>query len=284
MTDTSGRMSLTPFAYYDPESQCLRMSQGTLVWEWGTYSQTLPKSGSMRDGQLYEHPMPGPHTGGSGSSSLLPTPVTQNNENRQSDGYGPNLGTALLGTPRASMYDFDDRPHHRGQLEGQITHLLLPTPVADNSRGLPQPGSDYGSLPNALLPTPVVNDMGAGKTPQQWDEWTATMQTRHGNSNGHGPSLAIETQRGLGPYQAACDRWASIIGRPPPNPTTNGDKPRLNPEFVEWMMGLPAGHVTGHGISRNACLKALGNGVVPQQAALALAILDPHPHGGDVDA
>ena len=36
-------------------------------------------------------------------------------------------------------------------------------------------------------------------------------------------------------------------------------------------MGLPAGHVTDPaiGISRNDQLKALGNGVVPQQAAEA---------------
>ena len=37
----------------------------------------------------------------------------------------------------------------------------LPTPVADNSRGLPQPGTDYASLPNvavSLLPTPTSRD------------------------------------------------------------------------------------------------------------------------------
>jgi DNA (cytosine-5)-methyltransferase 1 len=51
------------------------------------------------------------------------------------------------------------------------------------------------------------------------------------------------------------------------------DKPRLNPAFVEWMMGLPAGHVTGHGLSAAQELKMLGNGVVPQQAALALQLL-----------
>ncbi len=39
-------------------------------------------------------------------------------------------------------------------------------------------------------------------------------------------------------------------------------------------MGLPAGWVTAvPGVPRNAQLKALGNGVVPQQAALALAML-----------
>lgn len=39
-------------------------------------------------------------------------------------------------------------------------------------------------------------------------------------------------------------------------------------------MGLPAGWVTDvPGVPRNAQLKALGNGVVPQQAALALRLL-----------
>ena len=40
------------------------------------------------------------------------------------------------------------------------------------------------------------------------------------------------------------------------------------------MMGLPLGWVTGLGLSRTAELKMLGNGVVPQQAALALELLD----------
>ena len=41
-------------------------------------------------------------------------------------------------------------------------------------------------------------------------------------------------------------------------------------------MGLPGGWVTDvPGLSRNAQLKALGNGVVPQQAAMALRLLLP---------
>jgi DNA (cytosine-5)-methyltransferase 1 len=39
------------------------------------------------------------------------------------------------------------------------------------------------------------------------------------------------------------------------------------------MMGLPEGHVTGHGLSAAQELKMLGNGVVPQQARLALQLL-----------
>jgi DNA (cytosine-5)-methyltransferase 1 len=39
-------------------------------------------------------------------------------------------------------------------------------------------------------------------------------------------------------------------------------------------MGLPSGHVTEvPGLGRKAQLRALGNGVVPQQAALALRML-----------
>ena len=46
--------------------------------------------------------------------------------------------------------------------------------------------------------------------------------------------------------------------------------PRPSPEFVEWLMGLPEGWVCDvPGLTRNNQLKALGNGVVPQQCAAA---------------
>jgi DNA (cytosine-5)-methyltransferase 1 len=47
---------------------------------------------------------------------------------------------------------------------------------------------------------------------------------------------------------------------------------QLNPEFVEWMMGVAEGWVTGcPGLSRNDQLALLGNGVVPLQAAQGIA-------------
>ncbi|MEM9134312.1 MAG: hypothetical protein AAGE88_18330 [Actinomycetota bacterium] len=39
------------------------------------------------------------------------------------------------------------------------------------------------------------------------------------------------------------------------------------------MMGLPAGWVTDH-LNRRPALRVLGNGVVPQQAAAAIAFLE----------
>jgi DNA (cytosine-5)-methyltransferase 1 len=75
-----------------------------------------------------------------------------------------------------------------------------------------------------------------------------------------------------GQYAPAITRWEAATGRRAPRATD--DRRRLNPAFVEWMMGLPAGHVTDvPGLTRTAQLKALGNGVVPQQAAAALRLL-----------
>ena len=53
------------------------------------------------------------------------------------------------------------------------------------------------------------------------------------------------------------------------------DQGRLNPELTEWMMGYPAGWVTDPaiGLSWAQQLKACGNAVQPQTAALALHVL-----------
>ncbi|WP_382465472.1 DNA cytosine methyltransferase [Streptomyces noursei] len=77
-----------------------------------------------------------------------------------------------------------------------------------------------------------------------------------------------------GVYGPAVARWEHLTGRPAPGPTDALG--RLSPGFVEWMMGLPAGHVTDvPGLTRTQQLKALGNGVVPQQIEAALRFLAP---------
>lgn len=76
-----------------------------------------------------------------------------------------------------------------------------------------------------------------------------------------------------GTYEPAIRRWERIIGRVAPPPTEPGVRggPVLSPLFVEWLMGLPVGHVTAvKGLTRSEQLKLLGNGVVPRQAAAAL--------------
>lgn len=80
-----------------------------------------------------------------------------------------------------------------------------------------------------------------------------------------------------GQYWPAVERWESVVGRPAPlatQPSHRGDGNRLSAVFTEWMMGLPEGHVTDvPGLAWTRQIKALGNGVVPQQARLALDLL-----------
>lgn len=281
--------------------------------------------------------------------------------------------------------------------------------IADDYARLKSELPEHDVLSRALLPTPVVNDMGAGKTVDDWDEWTAKTKEKHQNGNGHGPSLNIEMLRLLPPvpeesmirtpsvtdstggarsekqasergqmvktadqmvqlaaenglkvspavaesldllgtprtssanastkrqvdagapkariedqvqllatpvaseglkapaqqtsaeksqtgqvwlsnqakdmeqawgkFEPAIRRWETVLGRPAPAPTKPDGKDgahRLSSKFTEWMMGVPDGWITDAGLTRNEELKACGNGVVPQQAELALRIL-----------
>ncbi|PXY18312.1 C-5 cytosine-specific DNA methylase [Prauserella flavalba] len=78
-----------------------------------------------------------------------------------------------------------------------------------------------------------------------------------------------------GVYAPAVRRWEQVLGRPAPFPTQPGrhGRPVLAPAFVEWLQGLEPGWVTGLPLPRTAQLRALGNGVVPQQAAYAVSLL-----------
>lgn len=142
----------------------------------------------------------------------------------------------------------------------------MPTPTAsDHKAGRHQDGTGH-SLTQAvqLLPTPQA--VNASRS-----------------SAGYGPNLhEVATgadMSSFGPYAAAITWWEQVTGRPAPPPTTpsrrSGGKPQLSARFVEWLMGLPGGHVTGPdlNLSREHQLRLLGNGVVPQQAALAVSAL-----------
>jgi DNA (cytosine-5)-methyltransferase 1 len=75
-----------------------------------------------------------------------------------------------------------------------------------------------------------------------------------------------------GQYETAIRRWEVVTGRTAPYPVERGTKgqPRLATVFSEWLMGLPKGFVTDLALPYSAQHRALGNGVVPQQATAAL--------------
>lgn len=123
-------------------------------------------------------------------------------------------------------------------------------------------GSEYGSgTENENTPHPANNGHE-----RAWSSW----------EGGHGSSDCHNRDVEWGEYAPAVRRWERIVG-PAPAPTepNSKGKPRLNAAFAEWMMGLPSGHVTAPdiGLSRADQLKAIGNGVCPQQASFALSSL-----------
>lgn len=110
------------------------------------------------------------------------------NVERDADGCGGADGLREAGEPasRVKVLPTPTTRDHKDHTSRREPHR------PDGTNTLARALTD---VPCALLPTPAVNDMGEGKTVDHWDEWTAKMQAKHGNGNGHGKSLAIEAQR-----------------------------------------------------------------------------------------
>ena len=199
---------------------------------------------------------------------------------RASDAGAPHQRARffLIGHPHGQPWDMR-RPAaprkaagRRPQCEpaGPGLSALMPTPTAsDHKAGRHQAGTGH-SLTQAvqLLPTPSASDaiMGLPRTSGRPPEKSTKLATRLEYTD-------------YGDYAPAIARWEQVTGRAAPPPTNpprrEGGKPQLSARFVEWLMGLPEGHVTGPdlNLSREQQLRMLGNGVVPQQAALAVSSL-----------
>jgi hypothetical protein len=154
---------------------------------------------------------------------------------------------------------------------------MMPTPAARDYRDGTKPHERDGVVQTDTVARAVFNsgEISLLGTPRA-TPWEATDKQVEQDA----PKARIEDQvliRSWGKFEPAIRRWERLT-RPAPSPTKPDGKDgnhRLSAEFTEWMMGLPAGWVTDHelGLKRNDQLKACGNGVVPQQAELALSIL-----------
>lgn len=126
----------------------------------------------------------------------------------------------------------------------------------------------------ANLPTPTVADTFTDKL--------KSSQQKDGSM--HSVNLSQAVHMDWGKFEAVVQRWEKITGMKAPAPTKPDGKDkahRLSSEFTEWLMGLNPGWITGHGLSRKDEIKMAGNGVVPQQAKLALEILLERLHDNE---
>jgi len=165
MTVGSGLTSSDWFARYDPEASSWRTSQASFMEELNTFSETWPRSGSMRNGFLYEQPMSAHRTNGKGCSSW-PTAVADEVKS----------GTR----------------NHQGRSLNKEVHTWATPTASDDERKV---------TVNSLQPG-LVGDVD--------------------RFNGHPVQEALK----IGGKLSKSDQTSL---------------PRLNPRFVEWLMGWPEG-------------------------------------------
>ena len=227
--------------------------------------------------------------------TLLPTPLTTD-----AKGSGPNdrgqlrNNRVLFPTPTTidSRQGNNEASFNRNTPAlGAMVHLL-PTPVASEGvKATAAQGSEEKAETGQVWLTNVAYDFAVDNglpVPARQGATVDLMGTpRTSSANGatarqveaNAPKARIEDQvlaTSWGKFEPAIRRWEQTLGRPAPAPTKPDGKDgahRLSSKFTEWMMGLPDGWITDCGLSRNEELKACGNGVVPQQAELALRIL-----------
>lgn len=160
-------------------------------------------------------------------------------------------------------------PHHRYRIFILAHQQTLPNPAGlgllprqRNTRPCESQTRDDRTLtPNHRLRSP-------------WTGWLTSQSERTGNT--------VVTDRAAvrrwGEYSAAVTRWEHITGRiaPPPVVLSDDTGPRPAPEFVEWVMGLPTGWVTEISgvLTPNQATAALGNGVLPLQAVVAIEAME----------
>ena len=242
----------------------------------------------------------------SSSPYLLPTPTGQDGANNGGPSQHErntrplNAEVQLLPTPLAGDAEGGrttkgaGRPDESGLR--QVAKKLLPTPVVTDSFGSRRStartdewtSNEGTSLTDAiwevqgretdtqgkLLPTPQASDGEGGPLRDP-----VILETGR-RPSGHPATITLVTATDRlereepsqwGVYAAAVERWQDELGRQAPAPTDA--KGRLSPEFVEWMLGFPAGWTDLDGQKRTARLKMLGNAVQVQVGEAVGALL-----------
>ena len=208
--DTCGLGLETPLANYDPDTQSWKMYGDTYLWGDSPLLESLLVSGMTRNGELYQQPVWVPITD---ETELLswPTPTTQEVEHPQAE---------LTETGRRKSKN-GNTSHSLGLADAV---QMWPTPTAVTRpmegnvrmyRAMIEAGKMTEAEANAILGKPVTDPQGKLQkwpTPVASDAWTHSLQSSQ-QTEGSRHSLNL--------------------------PSAVGGK--LNPTWVEWLMGFPTG-------------------------------------------
>jgi DNA (cytosine-5)-methyltransferase 1 len=263
-----GHGSEQPLASYDPDTQSWKMFGDISLWGDCPLLVNLPVSGMTRSGVLFlQHPWE-PITAETALSSW-PTPTTQETEHPDAvltetgrrlskDGKtSHSLGLAdaarLWPTPTAVSRPMEDNVRlYRAKVQaGEMTEAeaeailgksvwqaqgklpaTWPTPTVDDASNVnPKPNRFRGLVAavNETWPTPTASD------------W----KSRGPNSKQQGLPEVMKTRENLWPTPTTVDTFTpKSRGNPTLGDaarTADSSTGKLNPTWVEWLMGFPLG-------------------------------------------
>lgn len=219
--------------------------------------------------------MPGASLGVAVRMEMLPTPVA-------SEGIKASAAQSSEMRARTGQVFLTNIIHDIAVENGQAVPPMLPTPTARDGSDGTVPRIRDGKVAVDTVARAVVNGGEILLGTPQSALWNSTeSQVADGASKARLEDQVVAGVVGTiswGKFEPAIRRWEQVTGRPAPSPTLPDGRDgahRLSKWFTEWLMGLPAGWICDDeiGLTRNQALKAAGNGVVPQQAALALEML-----------
>jgi len=205
----SGQKWPASLTKYDPGSCSWKTAQLSLLGGSDEFSETWPKWGSMRSGECWERTMSAPLTAESASGSW-PTPLANSHTGA---GHGPNK----TGAPNLQT------------VVAQAEKWPTPTVCGNyNRKGASKTSGDGLATVVASRSTTSCSASTDAPTAKARMWPTATATSAKGWSPGHNQA---ETDDRL---DYSVERLSFQAGQTTP-------PKRLNPEWVEWLMGWPQG-------------------------------------------
>ena len=230
--DTSGRLSQPELLQCDQQSASSRMSKDTFLLGCVTSCKTWQDWVTERRGAWRQRVNAARLTRGSGSLSWPSVTTRDHHSQGSSHGYGQQMLSTMLekNWPTANARDWKDH----GPTQGNRTNPNLGTAVHRNGQAARASSSSLGSRQGLSWMTPRACEaqnppMGVDKrhhglTHQVTKQWATPTNCDHKGAT----------------TPEACKQWESR-GQNLPEQTASISAGKLNPRWVETLMGLPIG-------------------------------------------
>lgn len=303
------------FAKFDRDTHVLRTHHYSLFGGWIEYSGTLPRWGTMQNGELSRQRIPSglrelrqSITDAKESGLLQPMPTPDCNGGGQGpsqlERHGPRLATAVM-LPTPNARDWKDSASNEALIRaatsegGQLNlpraiAIAAPTPTVCgnyNRKGASKTSGDGLATFAQQLPTPSACQRGDCESERNRRTPGLVSAVKMPTPN------AMDNRNRGGSESNAVKRRGEIGKQLGLSMSVDEKSGALNPSWVEWLMGWPI-HWTdltevaiphegwcqepegiprvANGIANRARrLTAIGNGQCPQAMALAWNILGP---------